>query len=161
MDTHPVCNVLGVSESRRQSNESDVITGLFWNISHATNDDLDNWTSLLSEQMDLIDNHKCHCRNIGSALPISRNTVPLLGGSDEDISSLQSLQVRSDITRQLKYGLLKATLLESLLPVNDPFFCQGFQRSDENNLSFRGVLEHSQHGQFRHDGFTRTCWGAD
>lgn len=111
--------------------------------------------------MDFIDHHKCDRLHIASVLPISADTIPLLRGGDQYISFLEGLNVRSDITCQFQYDLTKRSLLKSLLPVYDSFLGKCLEWSNIDDLRFRRILKHTEHGQLRHDGLAGTCWGSD
>lgn len=111
--------------------------------------------------MDFIDHHEGHLLHVASVLPISTDTVPLLRGCDQDISFLEGLYVRRDITCQLQYDLTKRSLFKTLLPVNDSFLGKCLEWGNIDDLRFRCILKHTEHGQLRHDGLAGTRGGSN
>ena len=55
VDAQPVSNVLSIGESGRQAYKSDSVTSLLSNVPHATHNDLDDGSTILTEQVDLVD----------------------------------------------------------------------------------------------------------
>jgi hypothetical protein len=111
--------------------------------------------------MDFIDHHEGHLLDVASVLPISTDTVPLLRGGDQDISFLEGLYVRGDIACQFQYDLTKRSLFKSLLPVDYSFLGKCLQWGNIDDLRFRSILKHTEHGQLRHDGLAGACGGSD
>ena len=60
MDAEPVGHVLGIGQRRGQAAESDVVSGLLCNVPHATDDDFDDWSTILAQEMYLIDDDESH-----------------------------------------------------------------------------------------------------
>lgn len=151
VDAHPVRNILGICQSCGQTNKPDIVSCLLRNISHTTDDYLDYWPSFLSKQMDLINDHQSNSRHIAPMLPVSADSIPLLWRGDEYIRLLQSLEVWSHITSELKHRLSKLSLFQPLFPIDDSLLGQRLQRCNENDFALRCVFEHSQHCQLCHN----------
>lgn len=58
VDSHPVSHVFSVGEGRGQADKPDRALGLLCDVAHATDDDFDDGTAILTEQVDFIDYHK-------------------------------------------------------------------------------------------------------
>ena len=145
MDPKPISNIFGVGKCSGKSNESHIVSSLLSNVPHSADYDFDDWTSLLTKEMDLINDYKCYLLHIASVLPVSTDTVPLLWCSDQHISFLESLDVRCDITCELKHYLGQRSILQSLFPVDYSLLCQCLQWSYVDNFGLRAVLEDPEH----------------
>ena len=60
VDAHPVGNIFGICQCCRQADESNVVASLLGYVAHTTNDYLDYRATLLTEQMNLVNNHQSH-----------------------------------------------------------------------------------------------------
>ena len=140
---HPVGHIFGVGQSRRETHKPDIVTGLLGNVPHSADNDLNYRPSLLTQQMDLINDDECDRRHITSVLPVSTDTIPFFGSCDENIGFLESFEIRGDVSGELEDGFLEWSLFKALFPIGDSLFGQSFERRYENDFTLRSVFEDS------------------
>ena len=138
-----------------------MIACLFRYVAHSADYDLDDGASFLPQEMYFIDNYQCHMLHVGTMLPVTRDTIPLLRGGNEYISICEGLQIWCNVTCQLQHLLTQRSIFQTLFPVNDSLFSQCFQWCDVYNLGFGCMLEHSKHGHLGHYGLSGASWCPD
>jgi len=145
--------VFRVSEGGAETDEADGILRLRANVAHARDDDLEDVTALDTEQVDLIEHEEADALNVLTLLPVTRDTVPLLGRSEDDVGAFESVKLGRRVARQLEYALTE-TLTELLLPVLDALAHEGLERANVDDLEVR-LGEELQHGQLGANGLRR------
>lgn len=60
VDTHPISNIFRICQSCRQADKSDIVASLLGYVAHSTYDYLDYRATLLTEQMNLVNNDQSH-----------------------------------------------------------------------------------------------------
>ena len=81
-DSKPISNVFCVCKCGAKSHKPYIIASLLSDISHTGDNDLNYWTTLLSQQMDFINDNKRYVAHIRSMLPVSADSIPLFRCSD-------------------------------------------------------------------------------
>ena len=103
--------------------------------------------------MDLIDDDQADLLDVASGLPATTDTVPLLGGGDDDVCIADSASVRCVVTSQLDE--LEAHLLgKSPTPVLHTLANKGFHGRDVDDLATRLLAESPPHSQLCSDSLT-------
>mmetsp|Transcript_12038 Transcript_12038/g.23202 ORF Transcript_12038/g.23202 Transcript_12038/m.23202 type:complete len:216 (-) Transcript_12038:136-783(-) len=87
-DAEPVPDVVCVCESSGQADEPDWPVCVGRDVTHTRHDDFQNGSSVLPQQMDLIDDHQRHATHVRSVLPVSRDAVPFFRSRDHHVCSV-------------------------------------------------------------------------
>src|SRR5690606_11396016 len=129
LDSQPVGKILCIGTGRRHAHKPHRIIGLRGDVVHTGDDDFENRATVSAEEVDLIDDNPLHLAYIASGLPASRDTVPFLRCSDDDVGVPDGASVRSIVTRQL-YQLQSHRSGQPCPPVFDSLPDQGLHWSN-------------------------------
>ena len=78
LDAEPVGQISSICYGRRESDNSQFVVGVRRDEVGSRDDDLEDGASILTQQMDFVDDDESNGLNVVSSLPRSRDTVPLL-----------------------------------------------------------------------------------
>mmetsp|Transcript_115361 Transcript_115361/g.366862 ORF Transcript_115361/g.366862 Transcript_115361/m.366862 type:complete len:695 (+) Transcript_115361:1573-3657(+) len=150
-DAKPIRDVVGVRQRSREADESDLSVQVAGDVAHAGDDDLQHGTSVLTQQMDLVDDDQADLPHIGAVLPMPGDSVPLLGRGDHNVRALQGIHVRREVACQFNHRLAELPL-HALAPVLHALPRQRLEWGDVDDLLVRPGVEQLEHGELGHDG---------
>lgn len=153
ISTKPFCHIRTVRHCCWQTDHSNLRFFV-----HSTHDNFKNCSSLLSQEMNFIENDQPNFFSVFSVLR-SCNTIPFLRRCNNDVCFIESFEIGSKVPTQFNNRFLD--LFHSWNPVFESFLDQWFQWSDVNTFFLRLCFKKMQNCQFTHDCFTTACWSSD
>mmetsp|Transcript_21833 Transcript_21833/g.53129 ORF Transcript_21833/g.53129 Transcript_21833/m.53129 type:complete len:280 (-) Transcript_21833:93-932(-) len=158
-DAQPVCNIMSIGQSGGQSAEPDTVIQGHRNVTHTRHDHLKDRSTVLTQQVDLVDDHQSHLGHIVPVLPVPGNSVPLFRRGHNHVRLGQRADVRGEIPRQL-HNRPPELAADAFSPIKHSLAGQGFQWSDVDCLHARVLVEQTEEAQLRDNGLTGPRWST-
>src|SRR5690349_13761984 len=147
LDTQPVSQVVCICQCSRQTYKSDPLAQLGTNIIHTRYNDFQDGTAIAAKQVNLVNNNQRHLLDIGTSLPITTDTIPLLRSRDDDVGALNGFDIRSNVSCQLDQLLVHRTD-QTTCPIRDTLSNQSLHGRDIDDLAPWLIFECPPHRQF-------------
>jgi hypothetical protein len=125
-------DVLEVGKGRRKSDKTNVVVRLFHSTNRTGDDGFEDGTTLVVEEMNLVDDDKADEVGVTRIRRLASDNVPLLRSSNDNLS-LGDLLLR-ELTITGEFVNDDVERLETGREVADHFLDEGFHRSDVDDL---------------------------
>mmetsp|Transcript_11443 Transcript_11443/g.26919 ORF Transcript_11443/g.26919 Transcript_11443/m.26919 type:complete len:529 (-) Transcript_11443:2266-3852(-) len=173
VDAQPVGEVVGVGQGGGEAEEAHALLHLGAHVTHAAHNHLQHGPPVLSEEVDLVDDHETHAAHVVSIPPPASHAIPFLRSRDDHIRTPEGVGVGRDVARELHHGEAEPAA-QLGFPVLEPLPGERLERGDVHRravlpllgLPWVGVLgrpqvEHSKNRQFGHQSLSRAGGGAE
>ena len=101
LDPKPECEVTGIGQGSGEPHHPHWVLRVSCNEVGAGHDDLEHWSSFVSQQVDLVDHQQPQSLHIAPRLPAATDAVPLLRCGHNHVCTLNGTGVRGGVPCQL------------------------------------------------------------